>query len=203
MSEGVRKRRRSLEKRVSLAIFGAFVLLTILGVLAFHRTRTLVKDQSRVAHTEEVLGVLGDILAHLHGAEAGQRGYILTLGEDFLIPYEEASREVHGRIQYLSSLVNDNPQQSQKAALLGALVTNRLETLAEVLATLDARGFDGARAELLSRTGKLETDQIRSLVREMARDERALLKSRRSDVLVGEKGAVALIQQWVEDGTPE
>jgi CHASE3 domain sensor protein len=90
-------------------------------------------DEAWIRHSlavrSNLLGVVGAVL----DAETAQRGYLLTGRSLYLAPYTEGFDAVPQRLDQLSVLVSDNPQQSQELAQLRRLAIEKLMNCARRL----------------------------------------------------------------------
>jgi CHASE3 domain sensor protein len=64
-------------------------------------------------HTLAVRDQIAQILSLVQSAETGQRGYLLTNSQAYLIPYDRGTAAVEPAIDELGGRVIDNPQQEQ------------------------------------------------------------------------------------------
>ena len=107
-----------------IASFGTFVLLFVgFGIVAFNsisnvheRFRFVVEhDAPVIANGNRLLTLIGDM-------ETGQRGYCITLKEEFLKPYNNAVEEFRELIELEKNLVSDNPSQVEALERIEDLV---------------------------------------------------------------------------------
>jgi len=131
-----------------------------------------------VAHTHQVLETLSNTMSELENVETGQRGYVITVQEDYLTPYYSARLHIDDNLQKLAALTRDNVDQQNHIPLLKRKVQNRIGIAEEIVATRRRLGFDAARQAVLTGRGKREMDAVRDLVARMENTERELLKVR-------------------------
>ena len=81
-----------------------FVLLFGAGIAALLLAGRARETAADVTHTIEVRSELLTILNLLQGAEAGQRGYLLTRDEQYLEPYTAAHRQIDEELAVLENL---------------------------------------------------------------------------------------------------
>ena len=74
------------------------VILVIIGGTSYWSTTQLIDNSKEVTHTHEVLADLEELLSVMKDAETGQRGYLLTGDDRYLIPYDTALKEVEQRL---------------------------------------------------------------------------------------------------------
>ncbi len=68
---------------IGLGLISALLLVN--AGIAYRNTRQLHNEGFWVAHTHEVLASLDDVLSTVKDAETGQRGFLITGKEDYLI----------------------------------------------------------------------------------------------------------------------
>ena len=144
---------------------GAVVLVGIIGSTLYlvYETQTY-SDQ--LISSRRVRSAAADLLLMLQQAESGQRGFLLTLDQDFLASYREASSELRKKQQAFETAIGDNPfvtvdfPELQMAVATKATELDRTIELAE----------QGRRAEALAIVrGRVGLDQMTNL-REVLQD---------------------------------
>jgi CHASE3 domain sensor protein len=88
----------------ALAAFGLFFSWTM------ERTR---EASDRVEHTQDARRALGFYIRELVKAESGQRGYLLTHQDIYLVPYRQALANNKEKLAQVSALLADAPTQSK------------------------------------------------------------------------------------------
>jgi len=157
---------------VGAALSGAFVLalaaLLVIGGSAYLRIGSLVRDREPVEHTHTVLDEVDALLGSLKDAETGQRGYVITGRDSYLNPYLQALPDIEQELESLRELTRDEPGQRELVAQLDAPVQDKLSELAETIELRRNRGFDAARAVVLTDRGAQSMDVVRGLVAQMS-----------------------------------
>jgi CHASE3 domain sensor protein len=77
----------TLGRKIGAGFALSFVLLALIGVVAYRTVNALTATSYKVAHSHEVLEHFADLVGLLKDAETGQRGYVITGDETFLEPY--------------------------------------------------------------------------------------------------------------------
>jgi signal transduction histidine kinase/CheY-like chemotaxis protein/CHASE3 domain sensor protein len=95
-------------------VFSFSVLLLIFSLLAsYYSTQKLINNSELVNHTNEVLLEAEAIISHMKDAETGQRGFLVTLNDTFLEPYNGAYEKTTRSYNRLLELTADSPQQQR------------------------------------------------------------------------------------------
>ena len=167
-------------KRFSV-IAGFAVLLAVLVInTAVTRRQLAIQDNNQewVRHTQQVQLELAAIESLLKDAETGQRGFLYTGDARYLEPYNTAVQQVDGHIDALAELVQANPQQHPRIAILRDLKKRKLDELSRTITLYSENQKEQARAIVLSHAGKKIMDDIRALMAEMQRDESSMEAAR-------------------------
>jgi len=180
-------------KGLYLGLAALMSVLLFSGLLGYRHLSQLRTDTSWVTHTYAVLEALGDTLASLNAAEAGQRGFLVTGDPGFLETSRGASARSREQIQRLLELVQDRPAQAARVRELARLCESSLAVLE---ATAARQSQDPAAVRLLVQ-GHLEHDPIAPIQAQVAaigQEEHILLaqrqqRSRRSYLLAVRSGA--------------
>jgi methyl-accepting chemotaxis protein len=165
------------------------ILLCIAGVSYWSLT-LLVENAYWVAHTNQVLENVEEILSLLKDTETGQRGFLLTRQERYLEPYSTAQEKIPQRIKEVQRLTSDNPKQKPRLDALDAVITQRNEELKETIdlrkkdearetvVLQNAKGLEAALKIVLTGKGKKYMDTIQNIVAEIEKEEQQLLDER-------------------------
>ena len=168
-----------LVRRANLLVLVVpLIFLGLIGAVSWERLNASREAREWSQHSYSVLATMKDLAVALRDAERGQRGYVLTGKDDYLLPYREG-RDRLGVLQgELQKLTADNPAQQERLRALAPVVQQKLEELAQ---TVQARRDGGLEAALRI----VETDEGRNRMREaegmlaaMLADEQRLLDER-------------------------
>jgi signal transduction histidine kinase/CheY-like chemotaxis protein len=145
-----------------------------------------------VQHTLAVRNQIAQILSLVQSAETGQRGYLLTNSQAYLIPYDRGTAAVGPAIDELGRLVIDNPQQEQSVGRLRELVKAKLDELGATIEDQKSGRADRAMATVKSDDGLRLMDAIRQLLVTMEASENQLLVARQH--------LAEILSSWLEVG---
>ncbi len=170
---------RYLVRRANLLMFGVLVgiLLLVCGVTwdQFDEARS-ARGWSQ--HTDNVIITIKDLNLAVRNAETGQRGFLLTGRDDYLVPYNAAIERVTFLTGELQRLTADNPVEQARLQALSPLLQHKLEELAQTVQLRRSVGLDAAMAIVLNDSGRAFMKRIEATLGSMADDESALLAQR-------------------------
>jgi len=162
--------------------FGFAILAVLLIALFSYRSlQARASTEALVSHTIEVREQLQAVLSALKDGETGQRGYLLTGIETYLLPYNNAKAALPGEIANLRRLVSDSPEQLKRLDAIAGLTNDKLNELAETIGLYRDHHVDDSLSVVRSDRGKLAMDRLRALLTEMSNHERDLLADRQTD----------------------
>ena len=145
-----------------------------------------------VRHTLAVRTQLAQILSLVQSAETGQRGYLLTNSQAYLIPYDRGTASVGPAVDVLGRLVVDNPEQEQAVGRLRELVKAKLDELGSTLEDQKSGRSGQALATVKSDNGLRLMDAIRQHISTMEGVENQLLSDRQT--------RAQTLTSWLEAG---
>ncbi|MEO8921966.1 MAG: CHASE3 domain-containing protein [Caldimonas sp.] len=125
---------------------------------------------------------LNDLAKSLLNAETGQRGYLLTSRDDYLIPYRDAQEGLRRSIDWLRTYYSKDPETT---LLMQQLVATSDEKMSELATTIELhdKGSDQAWRDLLmSDIGSEKMDRVRSLTEQLLAKETKLIERERKSV---------------------
>lgn len=161
-------------------------LVTLIAVswVAFWNMDRLTKTAAAVAHTQEVLRTLEEVVSQAKDCETGQRGYLLTGVDRYLDPYRSGIDTIHRDIQTVRQLTSDNPNEQRRLDTLDPLIADKFAELKETIDLRRTRGLPAAMKIVLTDRGRKYMDDIRKVVNDMETEELGLLKQRQQDAEV-------------------
>jgi signal transduction histidine kinase len=167
---------------LALLVIGVFVAL----ILALSELRAATQQEARSKEvTASALGLEKLVL----DVETGVRGYVLTGKPAFRTPYDDARRDLPGKLNEFEQLASREPKQRARA---GNLAT-RIEAYLRDYAANVVR-FENLKAgQYASDTeGKIQTDEIRDLFKSFLAAENVLAQSRERSAEAKSRRAIEL-----------
>ena len=169
-------------KKVAFGFGLAFVLLLLIGVVAYRSVNALAQTSYLVTHTHEVLEDISKLLNLLKDAETGQRGYVITGDDAFLQPYQDAVPMIDGVRRDLRRLTLDNPNQQQRMDQVDVVAARKLAELARTITLRKTAGFAETAKVIEGGDGKKAMDAVRAVLGQMETEEHELLRRRADEV---------------------
>ncbi|MEO6050083.1 MAG: CHASE3 domain-containing protein [Pyrinomonadaceae bacterium] len=158
-------------------VIGALIAIALLianVTLTYRNTESLYQEAVVVAHTHDVLRGLDNVLSLARDAETGERGYIITGDERYLEPYNAAVKRINIQADEIAFLTADNPRQQVRIPELRSRIAAKLSQFNRTIDLRRRSGPDAARAVALTGQGKVEMDELLSVVGEMIAYEQKL-----------------------------
>jgi len=180
-------------KKIAAGFALSFVLLAIIGAVAYRSLSSLTDTSHLVTHTHEVLEHIAEVLSLLKDAETGQRGYLVTGEDPYLEPYQGAIDGLPRVVKELRQLTSDNPNQQKRLDEAEPVITRRLTVLREIIDVRKKGGLEQAAKTMQSGEGKRLMDDLRRILAQMENEERVLLKQRGEEVEAAASSAKSTI----------
>jgi methyl-accepting chemotaxis protein len=166
--------------KIYTGYFLAILIIIFFGLTAYLNTGKLLSDSKWVTHSNEVKNNITSVLSAMQDAETGQRGFIITGNESYLVPYFQGRDSIYPILKKLKGLIIDNENQTHRADLVESLIEKRLAEIEEIIQIRRSKGFASAESGVMTGTGKKTMDSIRAILAEMTREEDILLANRSS-----------------------
>lgn len=170
-------------KRVSARL--GFVVLGLaavfnLGALSVAETSydQLQISSGAVVRTQRGTSAIDRLRIDLLDAETGQRGFILTGDNGYLVPYHQAQNRLRDDLDVLQSLIGDNPVQASQLATVRRLVSDRFEEIDNTIRLRRDEGFDAAQGMVMTHGGKITMDTLRAALDGMVEEESRVRNAR-------------------------
>jgi methyl-accepting chemotaxis protein len=160
----------------------SLVLLVVVGAVSYRTFDALTSTSYFVTHTHNVLEHNGRVLSLLKDAETGQRGFVITGDEAFLVPYTASLNDLPAVLKEMRDLTRDNPAQQRRLDEVEPLIARKLGELKSTIELRRSSGFESTQKVIASGEGKRTMDDIRTVMAQMEHDERDLLRLRAAEV---------------------
>jgi PAS domain S-box-containing protein len=161
------------------AVVALLVALIVADVaIAYRNIHALYDGRVRVERSREVQLALQRLLSMAKDAETGVRGFVITGDASYLEPYTKAQPLVATTLEEIAAKTADNPRQRATLASVGTRLQEHFAELARLVQARRLRGFDGARAMVMTDRGKAIMDRLRDDVALMEREESYVLEAR-------------------------
>ena len=164
-----------IQHKIQAGFAAAFVFLFFTGVSAWWSAQQNVATFDSFDHTHHVNDVLDQMLVEVLGVETGNRGFAISGDEAFLPPYEAGIVAVPKALAEAKRLMQDNPRQQQRLAVLEPLIQDKINLASEVVQKRRSGDGDGARDLISQGQGRQTMDEIRKLVVSLKDEENQLL----------------------------
>ncbi|HEY5210599.1 MAG TPA: diguanylate cyclase [Stellaceae bacterium] len=152
---------------------------TVLVRWIVSKSDDLVKE--RVA-SRESLAQTEDVLAILINAETGQRGYLLTGLDRYLVPYQDALGDLPEATRKLNAAAVNSTQLRPRIARLDRLSQAKMDELRKTIAVRRNQGLDAAQKTIAGDAGKELMDAARTTAGEIEAILQAEIDRKSTDV---------------------
>ena len=165
-------------KLIILASLLPIASFAIVGVISYYVINNFLVDEKWVEHTYQVIGQTDDVEKSMLDIETGERGYIITHNDAFLLPYNSGLNNVMTQLESLRTSTVDNPIQQANIANLTQLINKKIAFVNQT-DTLGKNGkIDAAVTLVKNLEGKKTMDAIRQVIIDIKNEENNLLNKR-------------------------
>lgn len=156
----------SLRAKIYFVTVVTLFFLLMLGAVYLGTIREIQKTEHMVNHTHEVLEEMNIIIEDALNMETGMRGYLLSGKKEFLVPYKLSNKEIHEKIKFLTTKVDDNPSQVQLIGEVKETIDTWITQNAEPFITLrdeigSSKNMNHMGLEVGKKEGKIYFDKFR------------------------------------------
>jgi len=163
---------------------GAVMLGSLVAV--FFMGKAAIYANHELARYHIVIGELQETLSTLKDAETGQRGYLLTGEEKYLLPHDQAAARIHQQLATLAARVRAGELSGSDVTRLSQLTNQKLNELQETILLRRTQGLPAALAIVETDFGRHVMDLIRQQIANMTAVQESALATanRRAATLV-------------------
>ena len=169
-------RRRAIEQILLLA--AGFLVLVAISASSVMFVNEAREDSGLVVHTVEVENQINALLLEIRRAESAARGYLLTLGPEFLSDHDAAVVTIIPAVEKLADLTADNPVQVENVRKLRTAIERRLDQFAREMNFVKQNQPAGAVALVREAAAENSSGAIREVAQAMRAEEERLFAAR-------------------------
>jgi two-component sensor histidine kinase len=177
---GLAFEQRSARRRI--AIIGSLLLILAAAGAALLLVQGIDRQLQDVVRTYEVRKLARELIMGLMEAESAQRGYLLTLDDQYLAPFQSALDDVDARMDGLLAITSDSPSQRSRIAGLAEEITQKEAEMSATIGLVAAGRIEQAQEVTRSNIGLRLMDDVRTVVDAFVAQEDELLVQRNADV---------------------
>lgn len=166
------KARMNAKAGLGLAVVVLFFLLT--GTISYYNLRVMRDGAANLAQTHDMIASLDELFSTLQDAETGQRGFLLTGKDQYLVPYQNAVSDVEAKLRAVTAVTENTPVQRARLVTLRRHADAKLDELQRVIDLRRAAGMTAAAEMVGSDRGKAEMDAIRAQIALLKQDAERL-----------------------------
>jgi signal transduction histidine kinase/DNA-binding response OmpR family regulator/CHASE3 domain sensor protein len=163
----------------------------ISSYVSYANIQAVREADAAVRATHSMLVALDRLFSTVQDAETGQRGYVLTGKDSYLLPYRQAVTAVSERLEGVRTLTEGDPVQANNLADLRPHVEAKLAELAQTVELRRTQGFAPALAAVSTDAGQQEMQAIRRQIDVMKSEEARQRALRLEDMASASRGAVS------------
>ncbi len=172
------KTKTSLSTKI-VVYFGLLILITISNFGILINTESKIEEQHNwVLHTYEVIKESERFLGYLRDAETGQRGFLLTLNDSYLEPFNDGILHANLQFERLEYLTQDNMSQQTLLISIQTLMSGKISELEKTIQLAKENKLSEAMFIVNDDHGKILMDNIRKHIGDFVTKEEILLKHR-------------------------
>jgi signal transduction histidine kinase len=168
-------------KRTALTLWfvAAAVLVAANSYVCYVNVGRLIGSGERVTRSRSMIMATDAVIASLVDAETGERGYLITEAQDYLVPYRKARQRIDAQLEDLAKLaIDDDPVEAGQVAELKRLAGLKIAELEDTIAVRDHEGFEAAQRKVLEHVGQMRMNQAREVADRVRKQEQGVLTAR-------------------------
>jgi diguanylate cyclase (GGDEF)-like protein len=183
-----------MTRKIALGFGLTILIILVMMVLSYQRTREMVSASGLVIHSNEVLREIKATTEDITEAEAAMRGLLLTDDKSYLEPLQNGATDAPMRLERLRHLTLDNPSQEDRLSALDVAAAEKLDWVADVVRVYERGRREDALAMVRTDAGRLKMDRVRTAAAELENEEKRLLQIRTDAAEVNTRRATTLLR---------
>jgi len=169
------KMRMNLTHKTTLLFSFLVIIVFVDFIILLDTEKEMDAQHGWVLHSHEVIEASEKFLGYMRDAETGQRGFLLTLNDNYLEPYHGGVINAQTQISLIRKLTVDHSEQQTQLGHIQDLMQKKLVELEETVHLAQQGKSEEALAIVNNDSGKNIMDDIRERVDVVTSVERKLL----------------------------
>jgi len=165
-------------QRHRFSLILALALVLLISVLSLREWMSSRDSAVQIDEARRVLDLNSALLSLMKDAETGQRGFLLTGGEEYLKPYEAAVAGAPRALANLNGVARSSPALATRLDALRTAIRGKLDELRETVDLRRQVGYQAAMNVVGTDRGERAMADIRRLAGEIEQQEYARLVDR-------------------------
>ncbi|WP_141594058.1 methyl-accepting chemotaxis protein [Myxococcus sp. AB056] len=157
----------SIGNRIALGFGLSLLMLLIVAGVSFQGANQLTTSTAGLLTAHENFRIIREVRALLMDAESGQRGFILTGDESYLVPYREATAALQNDLSRLRETMANHPHQRARLNRLEPIVTQRVNRLEDGIRLRRQEGLEAGAKFIQAGKGREVMLQVKQVIDEM------------------------------------
>jgi diguanylate cyclase (GGDEF)-like protein/PAS domain S-box-containing protein len=174
---------RITKTMLNVIFIPAIFIITILTIFSYYQTGNLLKTNSWVTHTYEVIQAVDRTLYNVVNMESRQRAYLITGDEQYIADMDAAQVNLRKNLDELGILTKDNPMQRERVLYYIEATNQRLNVLSQVTQLKFSNKIFTPGGLDVFRKGQEISNHVKNLGQEIKSVELVLLNDRNKTVI--------------------
>ncbi|MGA2409301.1 MAG: ATP-binding protein [Candidatus Binataceae bacterium] len=168
--------------RYRIKIWSGFILMVVavvvVGAASYQSIVRLIVQNRRIDQTRFIIDNLLQAVSDVKGMMLAERGYAITLDNDYFKATEAASGQITQRMQALRQLAEGEPDQLHSLDKAEAAIAQLHAFAFQVMATRRSQGLSAVAALIATGQGEEKTETVERQLRAIADAQADLLAAR-------------------------
>ena len=147
-------RNLKIKTRLWILFFSIQFLVGVIVFILYNNSQKLLYSTDWIIHTQVALSQIESIKKKIVDLETGQRGFLITGNEKYLVPFNTSMSEIYADITAFKKLTSDNPVQSTEIDRVKDLLDQKIAELNLTIKLRREVGFEAAQEVVNSDLGK-------------------------------------------------
>lgn len=169
------KTRPLLRRFQLIALLLAASILVAMGWQGMRFQEVVLASDTAVNQRLETITLIQSLRSTLLDLETGERGYVITGQDAYLLPYQQAREQVANKHEQLMQILALTQSDTHSLDTFDGLIARRVKIAEDNIAVRESDGLEAAALRLLAAGGRQTTDQLRRHLNTLEERERERL----------------------------
>ncbi|MCJ0742238.1 hybrid sensor histidine kinase/response regulator [Pedobacter montanisoli] len=169
----------SFKQQIFTGFAVSLIFVLVSAMMSYFSITSLTESAALVEHTQSVIKKAEEVEVEIINAEAGLRGFVITLKDEYKQPYNQSIDKIIPSIEELKKIIGEENSNAELVDSLQHYAALKVYDLKQVMAKANTLGDDAAKKQIATDKGRIYKEQFLKFNAQLIRYQYNLLAQKK------------------------
>lgn len=171
--------RLSFKQQIFTGFAISLVFVLVSAMMSYYSITSLTESAALVEHTQAVIKKAEEVEVEIINSEAGLRGFVITLKDEYKQPYNQSIDKIIPAIEELKKILGEENSKAELVDSLQHYAALKVYDLKQIMAKANTLGEEAAKRQIATDKGRIYKDQFLKFNSLLIRDQYNILAQKK------------------------